>query len=113
AVGSVDLPPRGAYNASARRGPRAGSAEHFTDGEHAMSRLDAPPPNAQSRVSRRDFLRAAGSSTLLTAATAAAVTFEQSTAYAQQRWDREADVVAVGTGMAGSVAALFAHEGGA
>ncbi len=78
-----------------------------------MSKSDVPSPMVQSRVSRRDFLRAAGSSTLLTAATAATVTFEQSTAYAQQRWDRDVDVVAVGTGMAGSVAALFAHEAGA
>ena len=78
-----------------------------------MSKSGEPTPTEQSRVSRRDFLRAAGSSTILTAATAATVTFEQSTAYAQQKWDREVDVVSVGTGMAGSVAALFAHEAGA
>jgi len=35
-----------------------------------MSKSGEPTPTEQSRVSRRDFLRAAGSSTLLTAATA-------------------------------------------
>jgi succinate dehydrogenase/fumarate reductase flavoprotein subunit len=62
-------------------------------------------------VSRRDFLKAAGSGTLLTAATASAIAFEESTAFAQRRWDHEADVVVVGSGAAASTAALFAHEG--
>jgi 3-oxosteroid 1-dehydrogenase len=67
----------------------------------------------KSRVSRRDFLKAAGSGALLTSATAAAVPFAESTAYAQKRWDHEADIVVAGSGAAGSVAALFAHEQGA
>ena len=65
----------------------------------------------ESRVSRRAFLKAAGSGTLLTATTAASVTFQESTAYAQRRWDREVDVVVVGSGAAASTAALFAHDG--
>ena len=69
------------------------------------------PRTNESRVSRRHFLKAAGSGTLLTASTAAAVPFMESVAHAQQRWDREADVVVVGSGAAGSSAALFAHEG--
>ena len=74
-----------------------------------QSRGDAPL--VESRVSRRDFLKAAGSGTLLTAATTATVAFQESTAYAQRRWDREVDVVVVGTGGAASTAALVAHEG--
>jgi len=76
-----------------------------------MSTRPVSPSTNESRVSRRRFLRAAGSGTLLTATTAAAVPFAESVAHAQQRWDREADVVVVGSGAAGSSAALFAHEG--
>jgi len=78
-----------------------------------MSTRPAPPGPDESRVSRRNFLKAAGSGTLLTATTAAAVPFAASIAHAQRRWDREADVVVVGSGAAGSSAALFAREGGA
>jgi succinate dehydrogenase/fumarate reductase flavoprotein subunit len=42
---------------------------------------------------------------------ATALFFAQSKAYAQGRWDHEADVVVVGTGAAGSSAALFASQG--
>jgi hypothetical protein len=64
----------------------------------------------ESRVSRRAFLKAAGSGTLLTATTAASVSFQESTAYAQRRWDREVDVVVVGSGAAASTAALRARR---
>jgi succinate dehydrogenase/fumarate reductase flavoprotein subunit len=67
----------------------------------------------QSRVSRRDFLKAAGSTGVLTTATAATVVFQESAAYAQQRWDREVDVVVAGSGAAACSAAIFAREGGA
>jgi 3-oxosteroid 1-dehydrogenase len=50
---------------------------------------------------------------VLTAATAAAVPFTESTAYAQNHWDYEADVVVVGTGAAGCTAALLAHAASA
>src|SRR5947209_527350 len=62
-----------------------------------------------SRVSRRAFLKAGGAG-VLTGAVAGSVLFEESTAYAQARWDHEADVVVAGSGSAASVAALFAHE---
>src|SRR5882762_5896591 len=62
-----------------------------------------------SRVSRRTFLKAGGAGAL-TGAVAASVLFEQSTAYAQQRWDHEADVVVAGSGAAASAAALFVYE---
>src|SRR5450432_2901019 len=60
-----------------------------------------------SRVSRRAFLKAGG------AGSVGGLLFAGSTVYAAQRWDREADVVVVGSGAAGSVAALFAHNAGA
>jgi succinate dehydrogenase/fumarate reductase flavoprotein subunit len=71
------------------------------------------PHAAESRVSRRAFLKAAGSGTLLTAATAATVVVEESAAFAERHWDHEADVAVVGSGAAAASAALFAHEGGA
>jgi 3-oxosteroid 1-dehydrogenase len=67
----------------------------------------------KSHVSRRHFMKAAGAGTLLTSASAAAVTFTESVAYAQERWDREVDVAVVGSGAAASSATLFAHVGGA
>ncbi|PWT86850.1 MAG: flavoprotein, partial [Blastocatellia bacterium] len=68
---------------------------------------------SESRVSRRAFLKAAGSGTLLTAATAAAVVAEESPAFAERRWDHEVDVAVVGSGAAAASAALFAHDAGA
>ncbi len=47
----------------------------------------------------------------MSASMASALVFAQSKAYAQGRWDHEADVVVVGTGAAGSSAALFASQG--
>ena len=67
----------------------------------------------ESRVSRRAFVKAAGSGMLLTAAGAAVVAVNESTAFAQRRWDHETDVVVVGSGAAAAAAALFAHAGGA
>lgn len=62
------------------------------------------------RVSRRSFLKAAGVGGILTTS-GSAVMFSASTAYAQG-WDREVDVVVVGSGCA-LVAALMAHRDGA
>jgi 3-oxosteroid 1-dehydrogenase len=67
----------------------------------------------RSRVMRRDFLKAGGAGALLTAASAAAISFTESAAYAKQRWDREADVIVVGSGAAGSTAAIFSQQEGA
>jgi succinate dehydrogenase/fumarate reductase flavoprotein subunit len=67
----------------------------------------------QRRVSRRAFIAAAGGGAPLAASAAAAVLFSESAAHAAGRWDHEADVVVVGTGAAGTAAALFAHEEGA
>src|SRR5437667_5884806 len=66
-------------------------------------------PESNSRVSRRAFLKAGGAGAV-TGAVAASVLFEESTAYAQQRWDHEADVVVAGSGAAAFAAALFASE---
>jgi succinate dehydrogenase/fumarate reductase flavoprotein subunit len=63
-------------------------------------------------VSRRTFVKGAGAGALWAAATAGAVSFAESIAYAQQKWNHEADVVVVGSGAAASSAALFAHESG-
>src|SRR5579864_8741794 len=62
-----------------------------------------------SRVSRRAFLKAGGAG-VLSGVVTASVLFEESTAYAQQRWDREADVVVAGSGAAAFAAALFAYD---
>jgi 3-oxosteroid 1-dehydrogenase len=66
-----------------------------------------------SRLSRRAFLKAAGSGALLSATTAAAIAVDQSPAFAQQRWGHETDVLVVGSGAAAASAALFAGEAGA
>src|SRR5688572_19327494 len=79
--------------------------------EHSMNRSDKQPETP--RVSRRDFLKAAGSGAVMTGTAAAAVSVSESTAFAQQRWDHEVDVVVVGSGAAAGSAALFAHEAGA
>src|SRR5262245_33235146 len=67
------------------------------------------PSKSDSRVSRRAFLKAGGVGAL-TGAVTASVLFEESTAYAQQRWDIEADVVVGGSGAAAFAAAVFAAE---
>ncbi len=66
-----------------------------------------------SSVSRRAFLKAAGASPFLASAASAAVVFQESTANAQEVWTREADVLVVGSGAAGSTAALMASAAGA
>jgi 3-oxosteroid 1-dehydrogenase len=62
-----------------------------------------------SRISRRTFLKVGGAGALA-AGTAGSVVFEQSSAHGRVAWDKEADVVVVGSGAAGCAAALFAHE---
>ncbi len=72
-----------------------------------------PPVPSHSRdvrpgaVSRRDFLALAGATALASACTSTRL------GGSETRFDREADVVVVGTGAAGATAALFAAEGGA
>lgn len=63
------------------------------------------------RVSRRNFLRAAGASAALaTAPAAGAIAFSQSRAAAQGQWDHEADIIIVGSGGAALVAAAIAAD---
>ena len=63
------------------------------------------------RVSRRGFLKASGVGAAATAAgTLGAVPFSASRAAAQQGWDAEHDVVVVGSGGAGFVAAITARQ---
>lgn len=58
------------------------------------------------RVSRRNFLKAAGAGTAVAgAATFGSITYSQSRAAAQGEWDQEADVVVVGSGAAALAAA--------
>ncbi len=67
---------------------------------------------AGRRVSRREFLRLAG----VAAAAAGATTLpgvRDAHAEDAPKFDMEVDVVVVGSGAAGSVAAIFAHEAGA
>ena len=78
-----------------------------------MAKSQSEKGTVVSSVSRRDFLKSAGAGSVLTAATAGTVLFHESKAYAQQRWDHEADVVVVGGGAAGGAAAVFALAGGA
>src|SRR5690349_3712358 len=74
---------------------------------------DHDPRVTDSSVSRRAFLKAAGVGPLLASAVPAAVLFQASTAAAQQPTMQEADVLVVGSGAAGSAAALVASIGGA
>jgi len=67
---------------------------------------------ASAKLSRRDFLRLAG----VAAAGAGAATIpgvRSAVAADKVRFDLEVDVVVVGSGAAGAVAAVFAHEAGA
>jgi succinate dehydrogenase/fumarate reductase flavoprotein subunit len=71
------------------------------------------PPERANGVSRRDFLGLAGAAGAALAASASA-TLAAAPAGAQALvFDREIDVVVVGTGAAGAIAALYAHERGA
>jgi len=70
------------------------------------------PPLAGSRLTRREFLRLAG----VAAAAGGAATLpgvREARAADKPKFDLEVDVVVVGSGAAGAVAAIFAHEAGA
>src|SRR5262249_48567858 len=62
----------------------------------------------EPKVSRRRFLEAAGAGAAATAI-AGSVSFAASKAYAQGRWDREVDIVVVGSGGAAGAAMATAH----
>src|SRR5512143_269330 len=61
---------------------------------------------APDSLTRRDMLLGAGAVT----ASFGAATLGASTAEAADRWDQEADIVIVGTGVGGCTAAVTAHE---
>jgi len=65
-----------------------------------------------SRVSRREFFKKAGVG-VMAGAMAGAIPWDQSVAYAQGSWDREVDVVVVGSGAAAFAAATTARAAGA
>lgn len=68
---------------------------------------------ARLRVSRRGFLKAGGvGAALATGGVVGAIPFKASQAFAQQSWDEEYDVVVVGSGGAGFVAAITAKSMG-
>lgn len=70
------------------------------------------PPERSNGVSRRDFLGLAGAAGA--ALTAAACATGPTTAAGEAiPFDHESDVVVVGTGAAGAIAAIYAHERGA
>ncbi|HYC01167.1 MAG TPA: FAD-dependent oxidoreductase [Candidatus Limnocylindrales bacterium] len=69
-------------------------------------------PNDPARISRRDFLRLAG---VAAAGASGAGALGTTVVHAQDAgtFDQEFDVLAVGSGAAGAVAAVIAHEAGA
>jgi 3-oxosteroid 1-dehydrogenase len=71
------------------------------------------PPERANGVSRRDFLGLAGAAGAALASSACAAVGAKSEGGEALAFDREADVVVVGSGAAGAVAALYAHERGA
>ncbi len=71
------------------------------------------PPERANGVSRRDFLALAGAACALLSASACATLAATPDGAGTAAFDRETDVVVVGTGAAGAVAALYAHERGA
>jgi 3-oxosteroid 1-dehydrogenase len=81
--------------------------ENETDPASAAGR---GPRARGARVSRRDFLQLAGGAALTAAAAAPATV---SAASDSPAFDVETDVVVVGSGAAGAIAALYAAENGA
>ena len=77
------------------------------EGRRGDAAGDEPP----AAISRRDFLRLAGVAAAAGVATMPGV--REARAEDAQAFDLEVDVVVVGSGAAGSVAALAAHEAGA
>lgn len=76
-----------------------------------MTETKKKPFDLKSRISRRDFLRKAGAGVVL-GATAGAIPFGSSLAFAQGSWTHEADVVVVGSGAAAFSAAITAASHG-
>lgn len=74
-----------------------------------MSQEDRSLNKAAAVLSRRQMMLGSGAAV----AGMAAIPFSATTAYAQGTWDREADVVVVGTGTAGTPAAIEAARAGA
>jgi len=71
------------------------------------------PPERPNGVSRRDFLGLAGAAGAALAAGACATTSAPTAGAEAPVFDHETDVAVVGTGAAGAIAALYAHERGA
>lgn len=71
------------------------------------------PPERASGVSRRDFLGLAGAAGAALATSACASVSAKAESGEALVFDFETDVVVVGSGAAGAVAALYAHERGA
>ncbi|MBR2836685.1 MAG: FAD-binding protein [Coriobacteriales bacterium] len=66
------------------------------------------------QLSRRSFLAGAGAAAVAVGASGTAVASEANGAFwLPEKWDREADVVVIGFGGAGAVAAITAHDEGA
>ncbi len=69
--------------------------------------------NSRKRVSRRKFLRGAAAAAPGVASASVLGAYSQSSNTIPRKWDKEADVVILGTGFAGLAAAITAKDAGA